>query len=302
MATDIAAERAAELHRIVELACARIGLNSHGAELIKYTVNAVYRLPRERVVLRVASGPVAMSRGQRVVTMARWLHARDAPIATLLDADQPLTVDGDYTVTFWHELGRRTDWTADDLASPLHRLHALDLDSADHAVLPTWDPFTTARDRLAHADTTVLAPADARWLGEQWDSAEQAFRHVQDQLPTGIIHGDPHTGNLLHRHDDTVLCDLDETGIGPLAYDLVPQAVGATRFGRHDFYRDFVHAYGSEVRDDPAWPILSRIRELIMVTSVLPDLQHRPTVAAQHAHRLATLRTARHDIAWDLYI
>ncbi|MEU6190788.1 aminoglycoside phosphotransferase family protein [Nocardia sp. NPDC047038] len=299
MATDIAAERAAELHRIVELACARIGLNSHGAELIKYTVNAVYRLPRERVVLRVASDRVGVSRGQRVVTMARWLQARNAPIAALLDGEQPLKVEGDYTVTFWHELGRRTDWAAADLASPLHRLHALDL---DHTVLPTWDPFTTARDRLAHADTAVLAPADARWLREQWDRAEQEFRRVQDQLPTGIIHGDPHTGNLLHRDDDTVvLCDLDEAGIGPLAYDLVPQAVGATRFHRHDFYREFVHAYGSDVRDDPAWPILSRIRELIMVTSVLPDLQHRPSVAAQHAHRLATLKTGRHDIPWDLY-
>ncbi|MET7772061.1 aminoglycoside phosphotransferase family protein [Nocardia sp. NPDC005366] len=302
MATDIAAGRAAELHRIVELACARVGLNPHGAELIKYTVNAVYRLPREHVVLRIASGPVGVSRGQHVVTMARWLHARHVPIATLLDADQPLTVAGDYTVTFWHELDRRTDWAAADLASPLRRLHTLALDPADHTALPTWDPFSTARDRLAHADIAVLASADARWLGEQWDQAEQGFRRVQDQLPTGVIHGDPHTGNLLQRDDGTVvLCDLDESGIGPLAYDLVPQAVGATRFGRRDFYREFVHAYGSDVRDDPVWPILSRIRELIMVTSVLPDLEHRPTVAAQHAHRLATLRTGRHDVPWDLY-
>ena len=135
MATEIAAGRAAELHRIVELACARIGLDASGAELIKYTVNAVYRLPREQVVVRVASDRSGVSRGQRVVTVARWLQTRGAPIATLLDGDQPLSVDG-YTVTFWRELTRRTDWSAADLATPLHHLHTLELDSDDHTALP----------------------------------------------------------------------------------------------------------------------------------------------------------------------
>ncbi|WP_405180829.1 aminoglycoside phosphotransferase family protein [Nocardia sp. NBC_01377] len=301
MATEIAAGRAAELHRIVELACARIGLDASGAELIKYTVNAVYRLPREQVVVRVASDRSGVSRGQRVVTVARWLQTRGAPIATLLDGDQPLSVDG-YTVTFWRELLRRTDWSAADLATPLHHLHALELDSDDRTALPLWDPFSTARERLAHADTSALARADIRWLTEQWDEAEQGYRDVRARLRTGIIHGDPHTGNLLNRPDGAiVLCDLDESGIGPLAYDLVPQAVGATRFHRQHFYREFVQAYGSDVRDDSAWPTLSRIRELIMVTSVLPDLQHRPTVAVQHAHRLATLKAGRHGEPWDLY-
>ncbi|WP_040713450.1 phosphotransferase enzyme family protein [Nocardia takedensis] len=300
MATEIAADRAAELQRIVERACARVGLNPRGAELIKYTVNAVYRLPAEQMVLRVAAGPVAIERGQRVVTMGRWLRAHGAPVATLLEVDQPLTIDGN-TVTFWHELIRRTDWSADDLAAPLRRLHTVGLTVADHATLPEWDPFSTARNRLQEADTTVLPPADLAWLTDRWSEIEDDYRRIEGHLPTGIIHGDPHTGNLLRRENQVVLCDLDETGIGPIAYDLVPQAVGATRFDREEFYRAFVTAYGRDVREDRAWPILSRIRELVMVTSVLPDLQHRPTVAAQNAHRLATLKAGRLDQRWDLY-
>ncbi|MFF0528674.1 aminoglycoside phosphotransferase family protein [Nocardia amikacinitolerans] len=297
MATDLSPRRAAELQSVVTRACEQMDLDPTGAELIKYTVNAVYRLRSAPVVVRIGSGRVGAVRGDRTVTVARWLAARDGPVITLFDGADPIEIDGQFTVTFWHELATSLRWTAADLASPLRELHRIAPDTS----LPPWDPFSNAAHRLDEADT-VIPHSDLDWLRDQWSEVETQYRACEASLPMGLIHGDPHTGNLLR---DTagkiVLCDLDEAGIGPLAWDLVPQAVGAVRFNRAGFYRDFVNAYGTDVRVQPSWPVLARIRELIMVTSVLPDLGERPGVAAQHAHRLQSLRSGDTTATWSLY-
>lgn len=90
-----------------------------------------------------------------------------------------------------------------------------------------------------------------------------------------------------------MLCDLDSTGRGPLDLDLVPTAVGAVRFGRPERHDELAVAYGRDVTHSRGWPVLRRIRELTLVTSVIPDLRRRPDVATEHAHRLRTLRS------WD---
>ncbi|CAM4378451.1 aminoglycoside phosphotransferase family protein [Nocardia ninae] len=296
MATKISPRRAAELHDAVAEACARMDLDAAGAELIKYTVNAVYRL-RTPIIVRVGSGDIGHHRGRRLVEMARWLQDQGAPIVQLLAGEQPIHVGDQFTVTLWHELTTRENWTAAQLANPLHALHSLAIDDS----LQKWNPFDNARRRLADADPG-LPSGDVDWLRDQWLAIEQDYLALQTFMPMGIIHGDPHTGNLLLEESGRiVLCDLDETGIGPLAWDLVPQAVGAARFDRAGFYAQFVDAYGSDVREEPYWPVLARIRELIMVTSVLPDLGHRPDVAAEHAHRLSTLRSGCTAAIWHRY-
>ncbi|WP_280385282.1 phosphotransferase enzyme family protein [Nocardia wallacei] len=296
MATSLSPRRAAELHAAVVESCGRMGVDPSGAQLIKYTVNAVYAL-NAPIVVRVGSGDVGHFRGQRLVEVARWLTEQDAPTIRLVEGDQPVCIDG-FTVTFWHKAHARNNWSAQHLVAPLHALHRL---APGGSALPAWDPFETARRRLAGADAGI-AEDDLRWLHAEWQAAEQDYAAARSTMHMGVIHGDPHTGNLLlDERGRIVLCDLDETGIGPLAWDLVPQAVGAARFDRADFYRQFVNAYGSDVRDLPEWPVLARIRELIMVTSVLPDLGHRPETAAEHAHRLASLRSGDTSVIWHLY-
>ncbi|MFE3280536.1 aminoglycoside phosphotransferase family protein [Nocardia sp. NPDC059239] len=231
------------------------------------------------------------------VAAAQWLTSRGAPTTPLLDVDQPITV-GEHIVTFWPELTIHDTWSPQQLAAPLRELHDL---TPDANVLEPWDPFTTARQRLDEAGT-FLPQDDHRWLEKRWLAVEELYREAETSMPVGVIHGDPHTGNLLaDGAGRIVLCDLDELGIGPLAWDLVPQAVGATRFARPDFYREFADAYGTDVRNDPHWPILAALRELVMVTSVLPDLHHRPAVAAEQARRLASLRAGDTQIRWGKY-
>lgn len=147
-----------------------------------------------------------------------------------------------------------------------------------------------------------MSADDLRWLTEQWTHAEHMYRTWGHELPHTVIHGDPHTGDLLLREDDrVVLCDLDETGIGPAAWDLVPQAVCATWLARPEFHRAFARAYGRDVRTAPYWPVLARIRELIMVTGVPPDLSSGPLSRPSSQTRLATLRAGRTTATWDLY-
>ncbi|MEU6559298.1 aminoglycoside phosphotransferase family protein [Nocardia nova] len=296
MATIISPGRAAELHAAVVEACNQVGVDPSGAELIKYTVNAVYTL-RAPVVVRVGSGGIGQYRGTRLIKAADWLTKHDAPTIRLVEAQQPVCL-GDFTVTFWHKVHQHVRWAASELAQPLRALHQLLTDDAD---LPFWDPFETARHHLAAADRGISA-GNLQWLEDAWSEAEQNYRTAYFSLPFAVIHGDPHIGNLLV--DDCsriVLCDLDESGIGPMAWDLVPQAVGATRFDRADFYWDFATAYGMDVRDLPEWPVLARIRELIMVTSVIPDLGQRPGIAAEQAHRLASLRFGDDATVWHPY-
>ncbi|MEU2032556.1 phosphotransferase [Nocardia amamiensis] len=297
MATELTPGYAAELHIVLKTAATQLGLDATGAELIRYTVNAVYRLPATRVIARIGIGTPGLFRAPRLVHIARWLAERDAPIVQLIDGPQPVIVDDKYAVTFWHELSTETIWTAEDLAAPLRELHQL----TPAPTLPHWDPFGHARRRLAAADPALPAN-DLEWLHTQWATVEHQYNDYRSLMPTGIVHADPHIGNLLRDNlGRVVLCDLDGTGIGPLAWDLVPQAVGARRFARAQFYHDFVVAYGTDVTIEPYWPVLSRIRELIAVTSVVPQLATRPDIAAEHAHRLRTLREDRPDVTWHLY-
>jgi len=296
VATKLSLGHTAELRAALVNACARMNLDADGAELIQYSVNAVFRLVTAPVVVRVAAGAGGRTRGHRLVAAARWLADHDAPVVRLLDGDQPVDIAGEFTFTFWHELAIRQAWTAQDLAQPLRTLHGLQPDPA----MPEWDPFSIAQEWLAAADSAISA-TDLEWLREQWEAAETNYRKWRPTMSIGIVHGDPHLGNLLADGERAVLCDLDETGTGPILWDLVPQAVGATRFAREPFYRQFVDAYGIDIRDEPYWSVLQRIRELIMVSSVLPNLSHRPEVAAEQAHRFQSLRRGDTAATWHRY-
>jgi hypothetical protein len=296
--TALTPERAAELLTALGAVCQAAGVDPRGAELIKYTNNAVYRLPEAGAVVRLGVGPLAAERAERVTTVARWLATRDAPVVRLLGhLDQPVRL-GPYVATFWVELPASGggEWSGADLAEPLRVLHGLQ--PPRHVA--DWNPFTAARHRLEAADG--LSSDDLRWLQQQWVDAEEEFRQMGSAVRTGLVHGDAHTGNLLRDRDGRlVLCDLDSTGRGPLDWDLVPTAVGAIRFGRPDRHEELAAAYERDVTESPGWPVLRRIRELTLVTSVITDLRRRPDVAAEHAHRVRTLRADQTAARWHRY-
>src|ERR1700729_1284631 len=89
---------------VLARACARLGLDSDGAEVLYDRSNTVYRLAGQPVVARLRYAPGSAAWLDRLaisVRVTRWLHDLDFPAVWPLEVEQPLAVDG-YLVTFWH--------------------------------------------------------------------------------------------------------------------------------------------------------------------------------------------------------
>jgi aminoglycoside phosphotransferase (APT) family kinase protein len=303
----------AALARICEVA----GLRGDGARLIRYTMNAVWVLDDQRLVVRMTTGTGAERATSELVRIATILSSVGAPVVPLADVEQPVHA-GEWSATFWRQL-RQPDEVAPNpvtLVTPLRELHHVQV-PADR--IPQWDMVGRIENRLIAAAAKV---AEARPYLETWASSTVGIGfdellevlgtrcgRVQTgvldapwQLPVGVVHGDAHTGNLLHRHDDRIVwCDLDSIALGPREWDLVPAAFGPLQFGRDRAqYDQFAERYGFDVMTSPAWPLLREIRELQSVTSVLSDIPGRPMLAAEVGRRL---RGLLHDepVIWHRY-
>ena len=98
-----------------------------------------------------------------------------------------------------------------------------------------------------------------------------------------------------------MLCDFDSTSVGPREWDLTPVAVGSPRFDYdHDPQGSFAADYGFDVTTWSGFRVFRRLRELQLVTSVLPVLRSNPPVRRQFEHRLASFR-AGDATRWQPY-
>jgi hypothetical protein len=307
--------------------CATTGLPAHRAQLIKYTMNAVYRVG-DRVVIRLSRGPEARVRATRLVGVVAALQQAGAPIVSLVDdIEQPVVV-GDWIATVWsHVATSEVSPRPVDLGEPLRRFHAIEELRA--LELPGWRPVDKAlrrvNDVLAQSSTHLAASEAwslaelgcdlawlASWLHERASDLQARLDATSWGLPAGVIHGDAHTGNVLlpvrsagsvsEALGEALLCDLDSVCLGPREWDLTPTAHGAFRFGRSlTDYHDFVRRYGVDVTEVDAWPVLRDVRDLQLVTSVLPSLAGRPDVAAQLGVRLRSLLAGDTAAIWTRY-
>jgi hypothetical protein len=296
--------------------CAPVGLDARDAVLIRMTNNAVFHLPHDGVVVRVATTPALFHRVAKVIAVARWLRGSAVPAVELDERfEQPLRAAGTsrpakHLLAPRQSLGPEslaTVWRytrpadpppgARDLARVIRRWHEL---PAPPVALPAWDPVGDARRRLSGA--AGLDDTDRAFLLERYDALEADLSRLEPVLPTGVVHGDAHTGNLIRTADGTVVvCDFDNTCVGPLEWDLVPAAYGALRFGAPARHREMVAISGHDVTQSPNWPVLRTARELQMVTSVVPILAGNPRVAAQFHHRLRSIRDGDDTARWQPY-
>lgn len=293
--TGLTSERAEQLDQLIIDASRAAGLDPQDAQLIAYSANAVFRLTGD-IIARINIQPGYLERTKRLVSVARWLQSCDAPIAPIVpEIAQPI-VGPSWSATFWSAQPRPDQLTAADLARPLQVFHGLR--PPEH--VGEWRKFAVSRRRLDHADG--VDPSDIEWFRNAWNRVEQEYTEAYPQMPQGLIHGDAHRGNLLRSQTGRpVLCDLDSVSHGPTDWDLVPTAVYALRFGQPAEHAGLVAAYGRDVTQTPWWPILRRIRELVMVTYVLPDLAGRPNISRQWSHRMYTLREGLTNACWEPY-
>ncbi|MEU1022852.1 aminoglycoside phosphotransferase family protein [Streptomyces sp. NPDC005904] len=273
-------------------ACRIAGVSAEGAELVHITVNAVFRLRSLPLVVRIAGPQLGVEDAARVVELARWLAAEDAPTVRLADlaVDQPVVTADGTAATFWHYLPQHpgTQPLPPELAGPLRHLHAL---GPPPRPLPEWDPLRVTRGRLRRAPDD-LPPTDLAFLHGLADRLADELPALPFALPPAVIHGDAHIGNMLRAPEGhAVLCDLDFMCLGPPEWDLVPELVGCLRYGRPwADYQRLVDAYGFDPRDWACLPALIRVHALNVLTVVLPLLRTHPSLRTEWQRRVHALR------------
>jgi hypothetical protein len=284
----------------LQAACARVGFDAAGAEPIKFTNNAVFALASAPVVIRIAGSAAVRRRVPKIIAVAGWLAHHGLPAVRLVDElPQPLQVDGQ-SVTFWHRVVAPPSAPVPDgcdLGRILREYHALPLPTFE---LPRWQPITSIRQRIEEED--VLTGTEHRYLVDQCDDVENALHAVEYRLPPGPIHGDAFVGNLIAGPDGPVICDFDSAAIGPREWDLTPVAVGKLRFAYPvDYHRQVAGDYGVDILHWEHFPVLRRLRELQLVTSVLPVLGTNCSLVDQWRYRFTSFRAGDLSAAWTPY-
>src|ERR1017187_2566554 len=179
-------------------ACARAGLDARDAAVLHIRANAVYHLPREGVVARIRYAPggpgAVLERYEASIRVTRWLRGQEFPATEPLDVDQPVVV-ADHVATFWRYVitTGTTGRDAATLGHLLRRLHAL---PPPDVSLPAANLLGSLRVDLDSSDVVTAGERD--WLLARAAELEQQYQRTNGVLGTGRLHGDAHSGNLLH--------------------------------------------------------------------------------------------------------
>ena len=121
--------------------------------------------------------------------------------------------------------------------------------------LPDWAPLDDVARRIADAEE--LAEDDREFLADRRAALAEQLAALEYPLPSAVVHGDAHLGNLIPGPDGPVLCDFDSTSEGPPEWDLTPVLVAQRRFGgsiRES--RTLLRAYGFDVTKWPGFEVL----------------------------------------------
>ncbi|GAA3431274.1 phosphotransferase family protein [Kutzneria kofuensis] len=287
------------IRAVLARACARVGLDDSGARVVRCVNNAVYRLERHPIIVRITLTPGLRRRALAAVEAARLLDRHRVPVVQPAHGVPQIVHVEEHVVTFWlraADTGRTP--TASELARLLRRLHRV---PPAGAALPRWDPVTDLRTRIHDARTRGWPEADLDLLARRCDAVEKALSKIRYQLPEGVIHGDAQVGNLIATPGGVIWCDLDTACIGPREWDLVPVAVRQLRFQhRTDQQSQLADAYGFDVTRWPGFAVLRELRELKLAAVGLPiarDARSR----IELRRRLHSIRTGDTTTRWTPY-
>ncbi|OLT22926.1 hypothetical protein BJF78_32680 [Pseudonocardia sp. CNS-139] len=281
---------------VLESACERAGLDPAGAQLLRLGQNAIYRLPRTAVVVRIARVG-HWHDAVKEVGVAEWFARSGIPAARSWPVPQPLDVDG-HPVTFWRFIdGRRG--SSDDvraLGKVLRRIHALP--RPDGEFLPdTEDILGRVEARIASAD---IPASDRAFLLGRLRDLREAIPALDFPLSPCVTHGDAHVQNLMMTDAGAVVIDFERAGWGQPEWDV---AVTATEFVSAQFwtreqYQAFVGTYEFDVTDWSEFAVIRQTQELKMTTWLMQNLHVSRAVRDEYQVRMETIRTGRPGSPW----
>ncbi|MGH3933825.1 MAG: phosphotransferase [Pseudonocardiaceae bacterium] len=275
--------------------CAELNLDPTGARLLRNVNNAVFRLSRAPVVIRLVTLPSYIPRAKLAVAAATVFAEHDVPAIRLLPGIPQPVAAGGHVATVWQTVPSTGPMPGGaNLASLLRAVHAV---PTPCRALPNWNPLTDFDNRMRH--TTTMADTDRDFLLRRSAELADAVAELRFALPTAVLHGDAHVGNVIPGPDGPVLCDFDSCAIGPPEWDLTPVAVANVRFSRPAAHQqDFIETYGFDVRDWAGFEVLHGIRDLKLIAGVFPRAGSPPAVQAEFDRRMASLRAGRLSERW----
>lgn len=280
------------LHEI----CRFAALDPTDARLIRNVNNAVFELAAHPVVVRLVTLPSYVARAEVAVTAATVFADHGAPTIRLLPGlgRQPIRV-GDHVATLWERVPQAGPAPGGaDLAAILRAIHAVEVPAGR---LPRWDPLGDLRNRFL--DARALPTADLTFLLGRVDELTDAVADLEFALPTRVVHGDAHLGNVIPGPGGPVICDFDSCCIGPPEWDLTPMAVSAVRLGRSKVQQRALTAhYGFDVTAWDGFGVLRDIRDLKLLAGVLPGGGRGRPAEAEYRRRMGSLRSGRRDDRW----
>ncbi|MFI1106666.1 phosphotransferase enzyme family protein [Streptomyces physcomitrii] len=279
-------------------ACRAAGLDSQGAELIRFGENALYRLAAHPVIVRVARSAEYLPSVRVEVAVSRWLEREGFPAARVLDGlEQPSVTDG-RPVTFWHliEEGDRKA-TYGELGGVLRDLHALTV--PEGLELPPYTVFGRTDLRIEKA---TVPENDRAFLRERARELRERLVGLRFESPKGPVHGDAHVQNLMvDRSGRVVLIDFEAFSFDHPEWDLMVTTTEHHSLGwqTREQYAAFVDAYGRDLREWDGFRTLRDIQEFKMTTWLMQNVGESHDVAQEYARRIASLRDADAPRHWQ---
>lgn len=280
-------------------------LPARGLVLIRFGTNAVFEVVGADLALRLRRPGASPEEIVRQVDLAYWLVEKSFPVNRPAPGFDVLYegLDG-ATASFWEWIVEdpRKRASVADLGELLRNLHAL-LDRYPGADgFPLWNPFHEMEHRIRTVERNPDGWPDPSHLKllRQWTRDNSAdLVEVDWRLPTGLVHGDAHVGNVLTtKRGANVLIDLDAVSRGHREWDLVPTAVSRLRFQADPAsIEDFTAVYGFDLLKWNGWPTLRRLRELYM-TSWLMSVANSRARREEAEHRLRCLAENDEQATW----
>jgi aminoglycoside phosphotransferase (APT) family kinase protein len=265
------------------------GLNDNDARLIRLGENALFHLPEDGIVVRIARTMEYWADATKEVNVARWLTRIRFPAAQVYDVTQPVSVGG-HPVSFWRFIvgrpGDRRDIAT--LGAVLRRLHATPPPTT--FTLPHEDILGRVRRRI---EAAMVPLTDKTVLLQRLSFLQAELLGLCYPLRPASTHGDAHTENLMMCDSGPVLIDFERFAWGQPEWDLAMTATEylTAKWWTDDEYGQFVDAYGYDVTCwTEGFDVLRAVHELKMTTWLMQNVAQSPEIADEYQVRMRTLR------------
>jgi aminoglycoside phosphotransferase (APT) family kinase protein len=282
---------------VLTAACDAANFDISDARLIRLGENALFHLPAESVVVRIARTMDYWNDALNEVSVSRWLADVQFPAARVSKVAQPISVAG-HPVTFWQYInGREGD--REDIAllgRVLRRLHQLPRPTTFD--LPNENILGRVRKRIEGA---TVSTKDKDFLLNRFEELEIEVSHLNYPLAPAPTHGDAHTGNLMIHGDQFSLIDFERFAWGQPEWDL---SMTATEYQTAGWWTDaeyasFAEAYGYDIMSwIEGFPTVLAVHEIKMTTWLMQNVNESPDIAHEYENRMRRIRRENTAAPW----